>query len=82
MSYIDPLRNSAVRTRREHIDARAVVREIGALITEGGSADSDSLLRSSGGVVACVLVVIACVDGLANGMSCIHIDHIPAATAK
>lgn len=49
-------------TGREHIHARTVVGEVGALITEGRCAHSDSLLSSSGRVVACVLVVVAFVD--------------------
>jgi len=47
-----------VQTRGEDVSALAVVGEVSTLISQGGGANSDGLLGSSGGVVAGVSVVI------------------------
>ena len=53
------VRREDVQARGEDVHARTVVREVRALVAEGRRTDGDGLLRSSGGVVARVLVVIA-----------------------
>lgn len=51
------------RTRSEDIDTWAVVGEVSPGIAKSAGADSDGLLRSSGGVVASVTVVVSGSDG-------------------
>lgn len=48
-----------VETRSEDVDALAVIREVGPLIAEGGSTDSDGEFGGSGGVITGVLIVAA-----------------------
>ncbi len=49
-----------VETRGEDVDARTVVREIRALVTESRCSNSHSKLRGRGGVVARVTVIVSC----------------------
>lgn len=48
-----------IKTRSEDVDAFAVVGEVGTLIAEGGSTDSNCEFSGGRGVVAGVLVVAA-----------------------
>jgi hypothetical protein len=47
-----------VETRSEDVNALAVVREVGALVSESGGTNSDGALSSRGRVVARVAVII------------------------
>lgn len=57
------MKDSIYRTRPEDINTLAVVGEVGALIAEGGSTNSNGLLSSGGRIVAGIPVIVSCFQG-------------------
>lgn len=56
------VRGEDVQSRREDVNALAVVGEVRALVAQRGGTDGDGLLSRGGGIVACVAVVVAYQD--------------------
>ena len=52
-----------VESRCEDVNTFSIVGEIGTLIGQSRSTDSDSLGGSSGGVVACIRIIISSSNG-------------------